>query len=426
MKIDLVNSKNLPKAPGVYLFLGEKSSTGKDVKDGRKILYIGKATSLRDRVKSYFSSDLIKTRGASIVDMVFKSEDIEWQETDTVLEALILEADQIKRYQPYYNVKEKDDKSFLCVGITKEDFPQVLTIRKRDIDFKQKTAKIARGKQTVKLQKVYGPFTSGGSLKEAMKMIRRIFPYRDSLSSKKDNYEFYRQLELTPDTSNADKKNEYSKTIKNIKLFFEGKKKQIIRSLEAEMKSRAKKHEFEKAGEIKRQLFALTHINDIALIKRDDEMEMMGVRPYRIEAYDIAHMSGQSMVGVMVVVRNQTAHRAGYRMFKIKSLSGANDPAALREVLTRRLKHKEWDFPDLIAVDGNEIQKRVAEEVLHEYNLPISVVAVVKDSRHKARAIIGDENIVKARKTSILIANEEAHRFAIAFHKKTRGKTFLS
>ena len=192
------------------------------------------------------------------------------------------------------------------------------------------------------------------------------------------------------------------------------------------MKVSAKRREFEKAGEIKRQLFALTHINDIALIKRDDDMEMLGVRPYRIEAYDIAHMSGKDMVGVMVVVRNQTAHKAGYRMFKIKSLSGANDPAALREVLMRRLKHEEWDFPDLIAVDGNEIQKRVAEEVLEEYNLPISVVAVVKDARHKARAIIGNENIVKARKTAILIANEEAHRFAIAFHKKTRGKAFLS
>lgn len=127
------------------MFLGEKSNSGKDVMNGRKILYVGKATSLKDRVRSYFSSDLIKTRGASIVDMVFKSEDLIWQETDTVLEALILEADQIKKYQPYYNVKEKDDKSFLCVGITKEDFPQVLTIRKRDIDFKQKTAKIARG-----------------------------------------------------------------------------------------------------------------------------------------------------------------------------------------------------------------------------------------------------------------------------------------
>lgn len=426
MKLEAINAKNLPKVPGVYLFLGEKSIAGKDVKDGRKILYIGKATTLKDRVKSYFASDLIKTRGASIVDMVFKSEDIVWQETDTVLEALILEAELIKKHQPYYNVKEKDDKSFLCVGITREDFPQVLTIRKRDIDFKQKTAKIARGKQVVKLQKVYGPFTSGGSLKEAMKIIRKIFPYRDLLSSKKDNYEFYRQLNLTPDTSNSEKKREYLKNIRNIELFFEGKKKQIVRSLEKDMKSRAKKHEFEKAGEIKKQLFALTHINDIALIRRDDEMNDMGIRPYRIEAYDIAHMSGKNMVGVMVVVRNQTAHKAGYRMFKIKTINESNDPAALREVLTRRFKHPEWDFPDLIAVDGNEIQKRVAEDVLREYGLPISVVAVVKDARHKARAIIGEESVIKVRKTAILIANEEAHRFAIAFHKKTRGKAFLS
>jgi len=436
MKSSYLTRKTLPDVPGVYFFLGPPKRSGD--KKGN-ILYIGKATSLRDRTKSYFAADLIKTRGPGIVDMIFRAEDIRWEETDTVLEALILEASLIKKYQPYYNTQERDDKSFLCVGITREAFPQLLTIRKKDINFKEKTALIARGKTKVRLQAIYGPFTSGGALNKAMKIIRRIFPYRDISSSKRDNYEFYKQIGLAPDLprghtqtvrrpsqNEIQVKKEYAKTIKNIKLFFEGKKKQIIRLLEKEMHGYSKKQEFEKADEVKRRLFAITHINDIALVKRDDWSEQPGVRPYRIEAYDVAHIGGASMVGVMVVVRNQTPHKAGYRMFKIKNFDSANDPGALREILMRRFKHPEWEFPDLVAVDGNEVQKRVAEDILYENNLPIPVVAVVKNVRHKPEAIIGTDDTVSRHKIAILLANAEAHRFAIAFHKKRRGKVFLT
>ena len=118
---------NFPDTPGVYFWRDEAG----------KVLYIGKATSLRDRVRSYFSPDIIKTRGAHIVDMVFKSHTVTYQETMNVLEALILEANVIKKYKPYYNTKEKDDKSFNCVAITKEDFPQVFLVRQKDIDSKE-------------------------------------------------------------------------------------------------------------------------------------------------------------------------------------------------------------------------------------------------------------------------------------------------
>ncbi len=427
--IKYVNSQqlkklNLPDTPGCYFF-----------RKGSEILYIGKATSLRSRVASYFASDLIKTRGAHIVDMVFRAETVTWQETDSVLEALILEAALIKKHQPYYNTKEKDDKSFLCVGITDEAFPMVLSIRKKDIDFKQKTAKIARGAQVVKLKAIFGPFTQGASLKEALRIVRRIFPYRDIVSAKKDNYEFYRQLHLTPETT-AERQKEYAKTIRHIELFFQGKKKQIIRMLTADMRAYAKAKEFEKAGEVKRKIFALTHINDIALLKRDLETSDLGLAtPFRIEAYDIAHMSGKSMVGVMTVVRNATAWKDGYRMFKIKTVGdgapariekrGGNDPAALREVLTRRLNHPEWGMPDLIVVDGNKVQIQVAEQVLKSVKLSIPIVSVVKDDRHKARAILGDPKVVEGKKNAILLANAEAHRFAIEYHKKRRAKAFL-
>jgi excinuclease ABC subunit C len=123
MSISLTQLKKLPDSPGVYFF-----------KKGKDILYIGKATSLKDRVRSYFASDLLKTRSMLIADMVALAAKIDFQQTDSVLEALVLEAELIKKYKPKYNTKEKDDKSFNYVVITDEDFPVVLTVRKRDLE----------------------------------------------------------------------------------------------------------------------------------------------------------------------------------------------------------------------------------------------------------------------------------------------------
>src|SRR3989344_9108168 len=114
---------NLPDVPGVYLF-----------KQGRKVLYVGKATSLRDRARSYFDNDLIATRGPRVVDMVTRADRIVFETTPTVLEALVREAALIKKYVPRANVEGKDDKTFLYAVITKEDIPRVLVVRGKDID----------------------------------------------------------------------------------------------------------------------------------------------------------------------------------------------------------------------------------------------------------------------------------------------------
>ena len=148
----------LPNTTGVYFF-----------KKGAEILYIGKATSLKDRVRSYFASDLIKTRGPAILDMVTQSTDITFQKTDSVLEALILESNLIKKYQPKYNVKEKDDKSFNCIAVTKEDYPRVLLIRSKDLKDGFR-----------KFKKVFGPFPNASQLREALKLVRKIFPFFDT------------------------------------------------------------------------------------------------------------------------------------------------------------------------------------------------------------------------------------------------------
>lgn len=395
MKAKSLKKLKMPDKPGVYFFI-EKG----------KILYIGKATSLKSRVRSYFSKDLIATRGPIILDMVFKSKDIKWQETDSVLEALILEANLIKKHQPYYNTKEKDDKSFNYVGITKELLPKVVVVRGRVLDKKM-------------FSDVYGPYPNGNQLKEALKIIRKIFPFYDDKS--KNYKEFYRQIELAP---NTEKREEYIRNIRNIKLFLSGKKSKIITDLKREMKNLAKEQKFERAGEIKRQIFALEHINDVSLIKSDN-ISVSSPETFRIEAYDIAHMSGKNMVGVMTVVEDGNVNKNEYRKFKIKTQSGSNDTGALLEVLERRLGHPEWRYPNLIVVDGSTAQINVATKLIKSVGMSTSVVAVTKDERHRAKDIKGDKDVVRKYEKEILLANSEAHRFAIKYHKDMRNKNFL-
>ena len=146
---------------------------------------------------------------------------------------------------------------------------------------------------------------------------------------------------------------------------------------------------------------------------------------FRIEAYDIAHMSGQSMVGVMTVIENGELAKKEYKKFIVRTQTGANDTGALEEVLSRRLRHTEWGLPNLIVVDGSTAQVNIAKSVLSRYQFKIPVVGVVKDDKHKPKAIIGDENLIKKYKKEILLINNESHRFAITFHKKRRNKNFL-
>jgi len=383
----------LPDRPGVYFFL-----------KNREIIYIGKATSLRDRIKSYFGKDLIETRGPILVDMVFKADKIKWQTTDSVLEALILEAELIKKHQPKYNTKEKSDKSFNYVCLTKEKLPKVIIVRGKTLNPKI-------------YKKVFGPYPNSSQLKEALKIVRRIFPFLDDKS--KNYLEFYRQINLVPDLND---RKLYLQNIRNIILFFSGKKQQIFKNLKKEMKEYAKKREFEKAGEIKRQIFALQHINDVALLKQENKKEK---NLFRIEAYDIAHMGGKNMVGVMVVVNDGEVEKSEYKKFKIRTQDSSNDTGALKEVLERRLAHTEWTYPNLIVVDGGIAQINVARKILNNLKVNTPVVSVVKDEHHKARAIMGDRELGLKYKREILLANSESHRFAIAYHKNMRNKNFL-
>ena len=423
----------LPLGPGVYFF---KNAAG-------EILYVGKATSLRDRVRSYFSTDISQTRGPKIVKMLEEYTTIDHTPTDSVLEALILEANLIKTHQPPYNTQEKDNKSYNYVVVTNERFPKILTVRGRVMHtlFKPENIKYT-----------FGPFPHGMQLREAMKIIRKMFPYRDQKCIPAEDQRakkperaprpcFNRQIGLCPGVCTGEiTAEQYAETIKNLKLFFEGKKKELIRSLEMRMNDFAATQAFERADQVKRTIFSLNHIQDVALLKRGSNTEgsvggelfaeqRSGV--FRIEAYDIAHLAGKNVVGVMTVVEDGEAEKNEYRKFRIRINPGINDVGALKEIIRRRLGHLEWPLPDLIVVDGAQAQINAAQHVLQERGFTIPVVSVVKDEHHKARDIMlgmvqhVTPDIVAVHRDSIILANSESHRFAITYHRNLRRNTML-
>jgi excinuclease ABC subunit C len=401
-KRDLSKIK-LPMQPGVYLFVG----------DTKKVLYVGKATSLRDRVRSYFARDLEAVRSAAIAEMVQKAVTVESRETDSVLEALILEAELIKKHKPRYNTFGKDDKSFNHLAITNEDFPRVIAVRGKDL-------KEQYSKEDIKYS--FGPFPSGMMFREAVRLVRKIFPFRDKCSPGSSRPCFNHQIGLCPGVCvGAMGKREYARTIQHIRLFFEGKKKALVRTLEREMKEYAKREEFEHAARLKKTLFALKHIQDVSLIKRDLKDFEKGGRSFRIEAYDVAHMTGANQVGVMVVVECGGAQKSEYRKFKIRSVDKADDTGALGEILTRRLGHANWPLPKLIVTDGGKAQKNTAERTFRKLGFNIEVASVVKDLKHRPREIIGRKGTLDVYRDEILLANSEAHRFAVSFHR-SRGR----
>jgi len=404
----------LPEEPGVYIF--------KDKSGG--IIYIGKATNLKNRVGSYFNGGTKTNR--PIEAMIGRVENISFQQTDSVLEALILESNLIKKYQPKYNVKEKDDKSFSYIVLTEEEFPKFLILRKTDLKTKN-----------YKLKTVFGPYTSKKQLEIALKILRKIFPYHNlPQKSEKGCLDFQIGLCSGPYAGGITKA-DYSKNIRGIQMILEGRKKSLVRKLEKKMQEYAKKHEFEKAAELRNKIFALKHIQDVALISSGDENSKFEIRnsKFRIEAYDISNISGQYATGSMVVFNNKEPDKSQYRKFKIKTVEGSNDVGMMAEVLFRRFKN-DWSKPDLILLDGGKGHLNMAEKVLKELNLKIPMVAVAKGPTRKIpnfKFLISNQSpipnelkYILENKNLIGRISNEAHRFAIGYHKKLRKKGLIS
>jgi excinuclease ABC subunit C len=401
-----------PQNPGVYIFR-DKS---------RKILYIGKATNLRSRVGSYFRGAETREHIESMMPNVF---DVDFRQTDSVLEALISESNLIKKYQPKYNIKEKDDKSFSYFIITNEKFPRVIILRGTDLD---------KNKNIIKY--TFGPFTSKKQIEIALKIIRKIFPFHSNNQKTEKGCLDYQIGLCSGPYDNAISREEYKKNIRGIKMILEGKMKKLIASLEKEMNKAAKKNEFEKAAELRNKIFALKHIRDVALITKDFEEKLRTTnyepRTIRIEAYDISNISGTNAVGSMVVFANDEPDKSQYRKFKIKTIQGSDDVGMMREVLNRRF-YNDWPMPDLVLLDGGVGHLNMAEKLLHkELGLNVAIASVAKGPKRKnqelritnhelkpeIKNILSNKNIIKR-------IMDEAHRFAIAYHRKLRKGNFI-
>ncbi|MCL5407374.1 MAG: excinuclease ABC subunit UvrC [Patescibacteria group bacterium] len=385
--------KKFPEVPGIYM-----------MRDGKRSpLYIGKASSLRHRVLSYFQ----RPQETRLEKMLEQIKSIEIQKTDSVIEALFLESNLIKKYKPKYNIKLKDDKTFLGIFITKEDWPRIIPARI--------TQKLPEGE-------FFGPFPSSGQVREALQILRKIFPFRVSCKPLSGKACFEYHLGMCPGvcTGKIDQK-DYQRTIKQIRLFLKGHKKEVIRDIEKQMKELAKKMEFEKAAKLRDTIFALRHIQDVALIAEDDLKHPEDV-PVRIEAYDISNISGCFAVGSMVVFTEGLIDKNNYRKFKIKTVTGANDVAMLSEVLQRRFEHNEWLKPNLILIDGGRGQVNGAKEVLKELKLNIPVIGIAKGPKRDKDEIITDENLSVDKKLLLRI-RDEAHRFAISYYRLRHQKS---
>ncbi|MBP6945717.1 MAG: UvrB/UvrC motif-containing protein [Candidatus Pacebacteria bacterium] len=406
-KKDLDFSK-IPDTPGIYIF-----------RKGKKILYIGKATSLRSRVRSYFVDAIADIRSPLIAKIVADAGVVIWEGTDSVLEAFLLESKRIKEYQPVGNTDAKDNKSFNYLVVTNETFPRFLVVRERELTSKFSPSLIKH---------LFGPFPSGAMLKSALKIIRRIFPFFDTkfpldghLSPANDKtFHFNQSIGLYPRELNED---EYKKTVRNIVLLFEAKKSTLLKTLEREMMRSAKAEDFEEAEKLKRQVFALKHIQDISLVK--EELRAPDSSEFRIEAYDTAHIRGSAPRGVMSVIVDGEAVPAEYRTFTIRDAKAGDDFAALTEIITRRANHPEWPFPKLVVIDGGKTHLNIAKKVLMRVGIDADVVSVVKDERHRPREILGGTALAVTHESSILLANSEAHRFAISRHRRALRKSHM-
>jgi len=414
---------SLPKTTGVYAFLGKK-----------EFLYIGKALNIKERVKTHFSSPTYR-------DNLFldKVEKIGYIKTGSEIESLILEAQLIKKYFPKFNIAWRDDKKYFYVAITKEDFPRVfLTHQKEE-------------KENIKY---IGPFISGKAIKQTLNALRKIFPFRSCKKIPKKPCLWY-QLQRCPapcllksQLANELKslkekiKKESKENTKNLIKFLCGKKKELLKDFKKKMKSFAKAKEFEKAGEIRDKIFALekvlahTKVIDIENEKEEKSWpeiknslkKIFGKEIDKIEAYDVSNIQGKNAVGSMVAFVKGLPEKKLYRKFKIKIAGKPNDTAMIKEVIKRRFSHKEWKYPELILIDGGKAQLNSAIDALKSFGentlKKIKVCALAK--KHN-KLFLQEKNsplllkdLPKEISNLILNLRDEAHRFAIEYHKKLR------
>ena len=401
--------KALPASPGVYIM---KDSSG-------SILDVGKAINLKKRVASYFyPGRMLSDR---IDSMAAKVSNIEHISTSSEAEALIYENSLIKQLDPKYNVALKDDKGYPRLKITvNEKFPRLFITRK----------KIDDGAL------YYGPFTSAKLLRQAVIMLRQLFPLRRCLKLPKKVCLYYHIRQCPGPCAGKIDKAGYSDTVSELKLFLDGNRKGLIDHLAKRMIEASGREDFEEAGRLKLRIETLSSINDKTVsykpIEEVEELKsFLGIKTPidTIEAFDVSNIMGESAVGSMVSFHKGKSRKSEYRKFKINSVTGIDDYSMMREIVSRRYKRlidEKKDLPDLILIDGGKGHLAAASEELNKLGLAdIPVIGIAKEFEH-IYSKSGGEPIILPRDSKSLHLLErirdEAHRFAIGYHKRLRSK----
>jgi len=389
--------KSLPSSPGVYLM---KNNRG-------RVIYVGKAAIIRKRVSSYFSKSHSNIKNSALLNQIHEVESIP---TISEHEAFLLESRLIKQLKPRYNIDLKDDKSFPFLKITKQDYPRIF---------------IGRKKPNEKVEYL-GPYTNSGLLRLALKSLRKAFPFCSCHKfPKRECLNFFLGLCPAPCANRISKK-DYKKNISDFKHFLKRGSLSLIKVLKQRMQSLSESKKFEQAIKLREKIKALGLLHEQS---KPNVWRNLGLdrQPRRIEAFDISNLFGDQAVGSMVTFVDGRPLKNDYRRFKIKIAKGIDDYKMLSEILGRRYRwvSKNLAQPDLIIIDGGRGHLNTAWQQLKQLSLSIPIIAIAKEQEliytvMKNRAI--NLNKHDAALQLIQRARDEAHRFAINYHKLLRKK----
>lgn len=396
--------KNLPDAPGVYIF---KDSSG-------KIIYIGKAGSLKKRVSSYFSKTPASPKTEALISNIAS---VDFILTKTEAEALIYEASLVKEHQPKYNVDLKDDKRYPLLKLTlNEEYPRLMIVRQQKDD----------------RAGYFGRYTSAKLLRQALSYLRIAFPLRTCRNIPKSAcLNYYIGQCIGPCVT---KKEDYIKIVKELQLFLEGKKDLLIKQLVMKMEEASRQKNFEEAARLRDRIRALTFVIDKEgfeiignQLRQLQQALKLDAIPRRIDAFDISDIFGKYAVGSMVSFYEGRPDKDNYRRFRIKTVKKIDDYMMIKEVLTRRLKRireEKLPFPDLIIIDGGKGHLNTAKNTLEEFGL--SKIPVISIAKRSEEIFVTDKRApLKLPSNSralqlIQRIRDEAHRFAISYHHRIR------
>lgn len=410
---------NFPTLPGVYLFKDKKS----------KVIYVGKAKSLKKRILSYFKKPPSSPKIQAIISNYNK---IDFIVTSSELEALLLESDLIKKYKPKYNVQWRDDKNYPYIKLTiQEDWPRLVVVRRKENDNAL----------------YFGPYESR-SVKETLRLIGKLFPIRKCKISplKKRNQpclNYHIKRCWGPCIGNISNER-YRALCEAIASLLSGNLSNALDYLKAEMEKASNEHNFEQAAKLRDRILNLSRMQkekpswmpkakeqNFNLILEELGFELkLPKMPYRIEGFDVSNISGKETVASLVVFEGAEPLKDNYRKFIIKSVKGANDVASIYEAVYRRFSGFLKDslkLPDLILIDGGQGQVVYAKKALTKAKINIPVIGLAK--KEEIIYFPNKRNPIKLDDTSNALRllkkiRDEAHRFAISFHRERRLKNY--